>query len=74
MNVNFTDEARWYSTQTKHFVNYEKEFKLTEPRLLHTVIKKPLTTPTGSTWKIKKEDGAGPGTYNFTESYDNTQR
>ena len=71
--MNFTDEARWYSAQTKQFVNYDKTFVMTEPRLLHTVITKPQT-PQASSWKIKKEDGAGPGSYNFTESYDNTQK
>ena len=42
-NINFTEEAKWYSMQTP-FAKYNKNFTLTQPRVFVKTINKPTSS------------------------------
>lgn len=69
-NVNFTDEAKWHSSQTGK-CNYKSSDKLTKPAIFATKIPKLLENPS---WRIAKEDGPAPGSYNDHKAYNYTTK
>ena len=56
------DPYTWYGSQTPG-AKYDKSFVLTSPKSRHCTIYKPKSSMLS--WKIPKEDGPGPGSYDF---------
>jgi len=65
-NINFTEEAKWYSSQTPHY-NTNNNYLLVQPKVREKTIYKPSTAT--SSWKIPKMDGPAPGSYDDQKSY-----
>jgi len=65
-NINFTEEAKWYSAQTPHY-NTNNNYALVQPKAFTKTIHK-ATQP--NTWKIPKMSGPAPGSYEPTKAHD----
>ena len=63
--INFTVEAKWHAMQTPSASYNLGKFETTRPRTLDKKIHGPKGV---ASWKIAKEDGPAPGSYDTVKA------
>ena len=71
-NVNFTEEARWYGSQTPHQKG-TNSYSLVHPKSPNCKFA-PAPPKEQHSWKIAKEDGPAPGSYQDSAAFNVTTK